>query len=358
MVSETPSGRVLFDAPLPGLLADSAVGNLLGFHGLSHDPETGFVYARHRYYDPELGRFITADPMGYEDGPNLYQYALGNPVDLSDPMGLSSDLAYPLWQAEHPGQLYRLGHSVDPGTSRDFRRAAYSIAGTAALFSGPVGWVGFAGLVATQAEARYEQLVELEDRPGDDLIWQAGYLGATDMLAIGAAQELWTGQDRVTGATLGDWARTARVLELVPVAVQSVRGLKKASAAFSATRSSSAAVPRGTTPLYRAVSQAELDDLAAHSGAFRNPPGAEVKYFSTEAQGAASYARQTYQRGGLLYEGPYSIVETRIPTSSITPEMVPPFGVDRGISTVVVPTEQLPLLSPARPLNYTPLPPR
>lgn len=109
--------------------------------------------------------------------------------------------------------------------------------------------------------------------------------------------------------------------------------------------------------LYRAVTQAELDDLAVHCGTFRNPPGIETKYFSTSAEGAASYARQTYQRGGALYEGPYTIVETEIPVSTVTPELIPPFGVDRGISTVVVPTEKLPLLSPAQPLHDTPVPP-
>jgi hypothetical protein len=75
------------------------------------------------------------------------------------------------------------------------------------------------------------------------------------------------------------------------------------------------------------------------------------------AEGAASYARQTYQPGGVVYEGPSTIVETEMPESAMTPEMMPPFGVDRGISTVVVPTEKLPLLSPAEPLNYAPVPP-
>ncbi|QRG26818.1 RHS repeat-associated core domain-containing protein [Halomonas binhaiensis] len=32
-------------------------------------------YNRHRYYDPEIGRFITQDPTGLMGGENLYQYA-------------------------------------------------------------------------------------------------------------------------------------------------------------------------------------------------------------------------------------------------------------------------------------------
>lgn len=54
---------------------------------------TGLIYMRARYYDPEVGRFITADPMpGRPDLPqtlNPYAYAHNNPVNLTDPAGLS-----------------------------------------------------------------------------------------------------------------------------------------------------------------------------------------------------------------------------------------------------------------------------
>ena len=97
-----------------------------------------------------------------------------------------------------------------------------------------------------------------------------------------------------------------------------------------------------------------LSLIAANSGKFKNPAGIESKYFSTSPEGAASYAKQTYQRGGALYEGPYTIVETKIPTSTIKPDMT--VSVDRGISTVVVPSNKLPSLAPGRPLNYSPIP--
>ena len=41
---------------------------------------------------PMRGVFITTDPLGYVDGPNLYQFAGNNPVNNSDPMGLSWSL--------------------------------------------------------------------------------------------------------------------------------------------------------------------------------------------------------------------------------------------------------------------------
>jgi RHS repeat-associated protein len=82
------AGRLVFQAPFAGQVGESTILNTFGFHGLARDPETGFLYARNRYYDPELGRFVSTDPMGYADGPNLYQYALNNPAVYSDPMGL------------------------------------------------------------------------------------------------------------------------------------------------------------------------------------------------------------------------------------------------------------------------------
>ncbi|MCH9703546.1 MAG: hypothetical protein K0U13_02020, partial [Chlamydiae bacterium] len=45
-----------------------------GFSSKRLDPETNHIYFGRRYYVPSLGRFLTPDPLGYEDGPNLYAY--------------------------------------------------------------------------------------------------------------------------------------------------------------------------------------------------------------------------------------------------------------------------------------------
>jgi hypothetical protein len=49
-------------------------------------------YNRHRYFSPELGRYISADPIGQIDGldANLYAYVGSNPNRAVDPLGLSS----------------------------------------------------------------------------------------------------------------------------------------------------------------------------------------------------------------------------------------------------------------------------
>ncbi len=50
--------------------------------------DDSFYYMRARYYDAEVGRFISEDPSGFIDGSNLYAYVGGNPVASVDPLGL------------------------------------------------------------------------------------------------------------------------------------------------------------------------------------------------------------------------------------------------------------------------------
>ena len=65
----------------------SLVGNTFLFAGMQYDPETGLYYVRARYYNADQGRFLQQDPAGYEDGTNLYEYALDRPTVLVDPSG-------------------------------------------------------------------------------------------------------------------------------------------------------------------------------------------------------------------------------------------------------------------------------
>jgi hypothetical protein len=44
----------------------------------------------HRFYDPETGRYISADPIGIYGGINLYAYIQNDPINAVDPYGLLS----------------------------------------------------------------------------------------------------------------------------------------------------------------------------------------------------------------------------------------------------------------------------
>ncbi|MFK3658995.1 RHS repeat-associated core domain-containing protein [Scandinavium sp. NPDC088450] len=63
------------------------LSQLIRLPGQQYDEETGLYYNRHRYYDPQLGRYITQDPIGLRGGWNAYGYPL-DPVIYMDPEGL------------------------------------------------------------------------------------------------------------------------------------------------------------------------------------------------------------------------------------------------------------------------------
>ncbi|CDH05423.1 Similar to Rhs-family protein [Xenorhabdus bovienii str. oregonense] len=65
----------------------------LRYAGQYFDKETGLHFNTYRYYAPEIGRFITPDPIGLNGGLNLYTYA-PNPIGWIDPWGLAKDKTY------------------------------------------------------------------------------------------------------------------------------------------------------------------------------------------------------------------------------------------------------------------------
>ncbi len=70
------------------LSATEGVVQPLQYAGRERDSETGFYYVRARYYDPELGRLISEDPIGLAGGVNPYAYVVDDPVNGRDPFGL------------------------------------------------------------------------------------------------------------------------------------------------------------------------------------------------------------------------------------------------------------------------------
>jgi RHS repeat-associated protein len=57
------------------------------FTGRQLDSETQLYFYRARYYDASSGRFITRDPLPFQDGMNNYAYVKNNPLNFVDPHG-------------------------------------------------------------------------------------------------------------------------------------------------------------------------------------------------------------------------------------------------------------------------------
>lgn len=156
-ISTTSGAQTLYALPIPGEVEISTVGNVLGFHGLTHDPETDLVYVRNRYLDPRTGRFLTTDPMGYEDSVNLYQFALNDPVDLSDPTGAWVETA---WDATSLGLgVLSFAHNLSEGNYGAATLDAVGIAVDAVATAVPLlpGGAG-AGIKAIRASSGFAKL--------------------------------------------------------------------------------------------------------------------------------------------------------------------------------------------------------
>jgi RHS repeat-associated protein len=75
-------------------LTESAVGNNILWQGREYSWKTGLYYFRARWYDPITGRWVSNDPIGISGGLNQYVFCGNNPVNFTDPFGLTSEWAF------------------------------------------------------------------------------------------------------------------------------------------------------------------------------------------------------------------------------------------------------------------------
>jgi RHS repeat-associated protein len=70
---------------------EASKDNRIGYTGHVHDRSTGLTYMGARYYDPEIGRFLSMDPAAVRAGDprtfNRFAYAANSPYKFIDPDG-------------------------------------------------------------------------------------------------------------------------------------------------------------------------------------------------------------------------------------------------------------------------------
>jgi RHS repeat-associated protein len=86
--SLTLQARYAYDPYGRGMRTSGTRDADIGFTGHMIDRDAGLTRTYFRGYDPSLGRWLSPDPLGFADGPNLYAYVRGNPINYVDPMGL------------------------------------------------------------------------------------------------------------------------------------------------------------------------------------------------------------------------------------------------------------------------------
>ena len=92
--------------------------NPFQYTGREFDQETGIHFYRMRYFDHNVGRFLSEDPTGFEAGANFYSYVANNPVRFVDPLGLQKA---PTSLPDIPGNClsYSLGYDEALGPGSD-----------------------------------------------------------------------------------------------------------------------------------------------------------------------------------------------------------------------------------------------
>ena len=96
---------------------DSTVEFRFGYTGRELDEETGWYYYRARYYNPQVGRFVNEDPIGFAGGDvNLYGYVGNSPTNFTDPSGL---LPIPGWARRMLGSDPTIYTGLHPWQERD-----------------------------------------------------------------------------------------------------------------------------------------------------------------------------------------------------------------------------------------------
>jgi RHS repeat-associated protein len=130
----------------------------VGQYGVMDEGE-GFYYMRARYYDAVSGRFISEDPAGFVDGPNLYAYAGGNPVLVVDPEG-----TFGLVGSSYGFIAGAVGGAISGGASGVLPGA---FAGAAVGFLNPAG-SSVAGLAAGNVAASLVAQAFVSSRQGKD----------------------------------------------------------------------------------------------------------------------------------------------------------------------------------------------
>jgi RHS repeat-associated protein len=134
-----------------GALLNRPLSDGPGFTGHVSDPGTGLTYMQQRYYDPQIGRFLSVDPVTADGGDmrhfNRYAYAYNNPYSFSDPDGRCPSCLV--------GVLVEVGFQAYTGElGSAFSQAFDGNYGALGISAAKIGIAGVSGGVSTFVAAK------------------------------------------------------------------------------------------------------------------------------------------------------------------------------------------------------------
>lgn len=146
-----------------------------GYTGHEHIDLVGIIHMNGRIYDPQLGRFLQADPF-IEDSTTLnrYTYVHNNPLSYNDPTGYLS------WREGLSAAISIVGGIIIPGagfTMQGLFTAMATGAAAGAVASGSTEgalWGAFSGAVFYGIGAHFQEIAAA-NTASDDLVMNTSY---------------------------------------------------------------------------------------------------------------------------------------------------------------------------------------
>ncbi|MDI4498972.1 hypothetical protein E6P70_10180 [Moraxella nonliquefaciens] len=162
----------------------------LRFAGQYYDDETGYHYNYHRYYDPNIGRYLTSDPIGLNGGSfNTYAYVDNEVWRAMDPWGLytvfiggAADAEPFLGQGPTKIMNDLRNHFADKYLQPYFEKAGYSQDRARQLASRNARYYGFHELHLMLADAKMYLSTQGNENAKISIVghslggWQAAHL--------------------------------------------------------------------------------------------------------------------------------------------------------------------------------------
>jgi hypothetical protein len=162
-------------------------------------PRHGTGPSRDRYRP--YARFMQPDPLGYDDGMNMYAYVKGDPVNFTDPSGLCKEDGTPGYPGENCNPIEVVGKKLSaPGSGSGGAGGIYARGGG----SGPGGGGGGVSVVGREPASQKREPHQEPDSPSQEKICRAALaLVGTSVVAGTAVEEATHVRDLLRGGVWG-----------------------------------------------------------------------------------------------------------------------------------------------------------
>jgi len=263
----------------------SPLGNRFLFQGREFSSATQFYNFRTRWYAPELGRWLSPDPIGLEGGLNLYEFCANNPVNCIDPYGLDSVLGSAL--GGFAGDLYENGGMNALKGLYGVLRSPWDMLKGA--YHGAAGLGSYIGKMSVDPSCTW-----------GDTLDALGNLPST----LPAALDDWMNNPEAIGSTFGQVGLGLGAAK----ALSSLRGAKvgvqanRAAGLAAEARTASDLIAEGNTILGSHVGARTSEGLRVIDHLIQTPNG-QILAIEIKSGGAVRNARQMLKDSLMATEG-------------------------------------------------------